>query len=153
MKEETAAFWEGTGRRVGVVIVCVFDAEEMHRGFQPATRAYYESPSFKQLHRYVIREKVHVERLVVVFNKIDRLRAKYPNLSHLDLREECRRFFEPYYHDLIEQCELPGDRVHFEVTMLDSDAQVDGTLNAPRVLDHCARSIVTLFRGPATGAS
>lgn len=148
---ESSAFTRDTKRDteqgLGVVLVCLFNAAELCTGVTPDTREYYESPPFKQLHRTVVREEARVERLVVVFNRIDLLKDAYPHLSYADLREECRRFFRPYYRELIEQCELPADRVHFEVTMLSPEALVAGNLNAPRVLGHCARSIVAYFRG------
>jgi hypothetical protein len=94
IRKETDRLRTKSGKDLGVVIICLFDAEEAHLGIRAGTNQYYNGELFKELRRLVAGDAVRLERLVLVYNKCDLLRAHLPaDAKDADLLDVCRKAF------------------------------------------------------------
>jgi hypothetical protein len=93
IRDETAKLRK-TKKDLGVVIICMFDAEEAYVGIRRETNEYYNGELFRELRGLVAHDTVGVERLILVFNKFDLLRARYPrDTADRELLELCLKAF------------------------------------------------------------
>lgn len=94
VRDETLKFRKGNKKNLGVVIVCMFDAEEAHTGLRPDTNRYYTGELFGDLRRLVAKDSVRLERLILVFNKCDLLRSHLgADVPDRVLLDACRKGF------------------------------------------------------------
>ncbi|HEY0072748.1 MAG TPA: hypothetical protein VGB77_01510, partial [Abditibacteriaceae bacterium] len=62
-KKETLELRKKTGKRLGIVLICMFDAEEADKGVSPATIEYYNGELFSNLRQLVGHNEIGIERL------------------------------------------------------------------------------------------
>ncbi|MBY8852028.1 hypothetical protein K7G98_28610, partial [Saccharothrix sp. MB29] len=93
-RAETAELREKTGRNLGVVLVCMFDAAEAGTELREETVRYYNGDLFASIRTLVSHRDVDIQRLVIVFNKFDVLLAKRPGEPVEALLELCVESFQ-----------------------------------------------------------
>jgi hypothetical protein len=143
---ETRHLREHSKRNLGVVIVCMFDAGEVEHGVTHETRRYYNQELFKHLGALVRADKAEIERLILVFNKVDRLRhARSGAVPDSDLLGECESVFVNMFEGLSELCH-PG-RIIPVLTMLDRENNRVQSRGAPLILGEAARPMVESVMG------
>jgi hypothetical protein len=144
IRDETRRLLQDARRDLGVVIVCMFDASEC---VLPAlalnTRRYYTAELFAHLRTLAFQGDVKIERIVMVFNKIDRLLAAVPKpMTDQEIVQMCRTRVCRDFPEFEGLCS--ADRVSAVTTVLDSTS--DETLvGAPVVLREAARGILASF--------
>jgi hypothetical protein len=148
-RSETKRLREETRKALGVVLVCMFDAEEAATGVSSETKRYYNGEFFSHLRGFVINEAIGIERLVVVFNKFDLLRAKMPGQPDDALINECITTFDPIIEPFHYMCN--SERVCETITVLDRD-KLRLSQGASVVLGEAARGLVTTMAGPTSAA-
>jgi hypothetical protein len=95
VREEAERLRRLTRKDLGLVVLCMFNAEEAHTGVQPETARYYNGDLFRQLRLLIAEGHVAIARLILVFNKADLLRAQRPaGAADPELLAECVRCFE-----------------------------------------------------------
>lgn len=52
-KQETLSLRQSTGKNLGIVLICMFDAEEAARGLSDDTYAYYNGELFSNLREFI----------------------------------------------------------------------------------------------------
>jgi hypothetical protein len=145
--QETEALRGATNKDLGIVIVCMFDAEEAHIGVRRETVEYYNGDLFRTLREMVSFAQVHIDRLILVFNKYDLLRRHYePRVDDRQLLELCLDKFENIYGVLRgtssseKMCEVftavPRQDMHLN------------NRGAPIVKGEAARRFVHMIAGP-----
>lgn len=146
-RAETARLREETRKTLGVVLVCMFDAVEAATGLSSETRRYYNAEFFSHFRGFVINEAIGIERLIVVFNKFDLLRAQLPGQSDDALINECVSKFDSIIEPFHYMCN--PERVCETITVLDRD-RLRMSQGASVVLGEAARGLVTAMAGPAS---
>jgi hypothetical protein len=103
--KDTVLLRENTGKNLGIVLICMFDAAEAITGrpLQP-TIDYYNGDLFKNLRELVAYDKVGLERLVLIFNKSDLLKQSFPAEEDRVLIERCLNTFMPVISSLRSIC-------------------------------------------------
>lgn len=145
-RKETQRFLDETKKRLGVVLICMFDAEEAAIGIAKETKRYYNAELFANLPDAVQRQAVRIERIVVVFNKFDLLRKRQPNVSDRQLLALCVNEFYPIIEPFRYICN--PERVCETVTVLDRD-NLAMSQGATVVLGEAARGLVATMAGAA----
>lgn len=137
------------GKSLGVVLVCMLDAEEAHKGISQATREYYNGELFRQLRDLVTDGQVVVERIVLVFNRYDLLRelvGSSPNDA--ELLNQCMERFSDVYAPLHGICNRKRFCATF--TILSRENMKEKNRGAPIVKGEAARAFVSAFAGVQT---
>lgn len=142
---ETENLQRETGKNLGIVLICMFNAEEATSGISQATRQYYNGELFKQLRSLIIQHQADIERLILVFNKYDALKAIKPSVPDSDLLKLCINKFDPAY-DLLHNVCNPG-KVCEVFTMLSRQEMHTKNRGAPIVLGEAARAFVRALAG------
>lgn len=75
--EETEKVRRDTGKNLGIVLVCMFDSEEVVKGLSADTLKYYNGDLFSNIRRMVSHSEIFLDKLVIVFNKYDNLKKNY----------------------------------------------------------------------------
>jgi hypothetical protein len=144
--DETQNLRYQTQRRLGVVLILMFDAEEAYTGISDRTRDYYDGDLFNELRELVSSGQVYLERLILVFNKYDKLRQHFPNSIHdEELLKKCIAAFYPVYKPLRRACNY--EKVCEVFTILDRDEMRYKNRGAPIVKGEAARAFVEAFAG------
>lgn len=147
IREETAELRRASQHDLGVVIVCMFDAGEVVKGISPETQRYYNGELFQRLRGMMFDANVKIERLILVFNKYDRLRqGRPPAVTDVDLLDECLGRFINEFRELPRLCN-PG-RMTGVLTMLDRENNRALTRGGPIVFGEAARSLIEAFGNP-----
>lgn len=143
---ETENLQRETGRNLGVVLICMFDAQEARKGISQVTHQYYNGELFRELRALVAHHQVDIERLILVFNKYDKLKETSPQLTDTELLRLCVDKFDPSYNLLHNVCN--PDKVCEVFTMLSRGSEMH-TKNrgAPIVLGEAARAFVRTLAG------
>jgi hypothetical protein len=142
---ETEHLQQETGKNLGVVLICMFDAEEAYTGIKEETRNYYND-LFNNLRTAVPLQIVRIQRVIVVFNKFDLLRKKLPDKPAEHLLKLC---IETHYEILREFWRIcNAERVCETITVLDRDNLVMSQ-GALTVLGEAARGLFEAVAGPA----
>lgn len=136
-----------TGKSLGVVLICMFDASEAVRGVQSSTISYYNGDLFANLRNLVSHRNVDIQRLVLVFNKYDLLRGGYPGETDRDLLNRCNNTFEQVLSLLHGICN--PEKVCEVTTILDRDDMITNNRGAPIVLGEAARGLIEVMAGPS----
>ncbi|MDU0291999.1 hypothetical protein [Saccharothrix longispora] len=143
-RAETAELREKTGRNLGVVLVCMFDAAEAGTELREETVRYYNGDLFASIRTLVSHRDVDIQRLVIVFNKFDVLLAKRPGEPVEALLELCVESFSKTLQPLYGACN--PERVCETVTVLDRDNLLRSQ-GATVVFGEVARGIVDAMSG------
>lgn len=142
---ETHNLHRESGKNLGLVLVCMFDAEEAATGISQDTKKYYNGELFRELRSLVAHNQVEIERLILVFNKYDQLKALQPGLDDRELLRLCVNKFDPTY-DLLHNIVNP-EKVCEVFTVLSREEMHLKNRGAPIVLGEAARSFVRAFAG------
>lgn len=144
LMEETRLLRQTSHRELGVVVICMFDAAEAVSGIQHETRKYYNGELFGRLRGLVSEQAVSVERLILVFNKVDNLRlACESHYTDEDILRECMTYFLGTFPDLHYVCN--EGRMRTMLTMLNSLDGHDRVRGASGVLGEASRPIVEAY--------
>jgi hypothetical protein len=144
-KEETSDFRVSTNKNLGVVLICMFDASEAIAGIPlQSTIDYYNGDLFKNLKTLVSNDNIGLERLVLVFNKSDILRQKFPSEKDSILLEKCLETFMPLISSLRSTCN--PEKVCEVLTNFDRDIIANNRGEAI-VMGEAARNFVKEMAG------
>jgi hypothetical protein len=141
---ETLDLRRATGKKLGIVLICIFDAEETIHGLSSATIEYYNGDLFAKLPSKVSVKEVRIERLVLVFNKYDLLRKKFPNENDDELRKKCIQKHEKIISNLRGICN--SEKVCEVFTILSIEDK-DNAQGSTVVLGEAARNFVETMVG------
>ncbi len=153
--ERTTDIYQSTG--LGVVLICMFNADEAARR-EPldVSKSYYDDDTVLKLRDFVVLSKARIERLILVFNKVDLLRDKRPRFNDSDLRELCREFFLTHFRDLENLSRYRADDAAENsareplaciITMLNQEAPDSRIQGASEVLGAASSSLLRRFGG------
>lgn len=146
-KEEAFNLIRNTDKNLGIVLICLLDAEEAVLGIRPETRKYYNGDMFRQLRSLVSHAQINVDRIVLVFNKYDLLRTRSgPNVSDEMLQKSCVDKLSEVYGLLAGVC-APG-KVCEVFSILSRENIVQRNQGAPIILGEASRAFVAAFAGP-----
>ncbi|MDX8144268.1 hypothetical protein SK854_19280 [Lentzea sp. BCCO 10_0061] len=134
------------GQNLGVVLICMFDAVEVVDGISSETNQYYNGDLFQRLRIYVGDSSITIQRLIVVFNKIDLLAKRLPQLSQPELLDRCVTTFMKLLEPLRGACS--AEKVCETLTMCDR-ANLMASQGGPVVKGEAARGMVHAISGPA----
>lgn len=144
---------------LGVVLICLFNADEATLREPPdASRRYYDEETVGRIRDLVVLSQARIERLILVFNKVDKLRRARPRFSDADLREECREFFLTHFQELEKLTRRParaegvrasrepaGESLPCFVTMLDQEKPDSMIQGASEVLGAASAKLLRRF--------
>jgi GTPase SAR1 family protein len=102
--DETESLRKITNKSLGVVLVCIFNAEEATVGLSQSTIEYYNGDLFKNLRSLVSCNEVNIDRLILVFNKYDLLKKNYLQEDDKLLLSMCLRAFKSIISPLKGVC-------------------------------------------------
>lgn len=145
---------------LGVILICMFNADEAARRepLQP-TKEYYDRETVLKLRDLVVLSKARIERLILVFNKVDLLRERRPRFNDADVRDLCREFFLTHFRDLEDLSRYNSDpevagasaSLHEPlaciITMLNQEAPDSRIQGASEVLGAASSSLLRKFGG------
>lgn len=144
VREETRQFRERSGKDLGVVLIFLFDAGDADRGIRPETTSYYNDELFREIRRLASPQSGRVERLIIVFNKYDRLRSRHgKDASDRDLLKRCVDRLTPVCEPL--RGLVGSERVCEVLTILGRTDLVYQNQGAPIVLAEAARPLAEAF--------
>jgi hypothetical protein len=148
VREETQRLRSKSKKDLGVVIICLFDAEEAQKGIGLATSQYYNGELFSELFNLVVHGRVRLERLILVFNKCDLLRQALPSgQEEQALLDLCRQRFAQICIPLLRI--VNPDRVFSVLTVLGRENLIVKTQGGPVVLGEAIRPLIEAFLGKA----
>jgi hypothetical protein len=142
---ETRELRQASKKRLGVVLICMFDAEEAKADVSLATREYYNGDLFRELRSLVAFGEVDLERLIFVFNKYDCLKLYCPGMDDAALLQLCIAQFDHVFQIMRTVCS--PDKVCEVFTILSREEMHFKNQGAPIVLGEAARGLVTVFGG------
>lgn len=145
--EETKTLRKITKKALGVVLICIFDAEEVAEGkISPGTIEYYNGELFAKLRDSIEINQVGIERVILVFNKCDRLKTKFPDKDDEFLLEKCREVFSDAILRLRAICN--PERFCGILTILDIEKGIASNVRgAETVKGEAARNFVEAIAG------
>jgi hypothetical protein len=143
VKSEMQALRSESRKNLGLVIVCMFDAEEATTGISKETREYYNGELFRDLRSLVTFREVELERLIFVFNKCDRLRQKSTKVGDRELLELCIEKFDYIFATMRTFCNR--DKVCEVFTILSREELLFKNQGATIVKGEAARGLVQAF--------
>jgi GTPase SAR1 family protein len=103
-KKDTDNLQKTSGKNLGIVLICMLNSSEVHIGLQQDTINYFNGKFFQNLMDLQITKEVNIDKLILVFNKYDLLKEKYPNEEDKDLMRRCMDTFEPAIKDFRNIC-------------------------------------------------
>ena len=143
--EESKNFRNITNKDIGIVLICMFDAEEAHIGISVETQTYYNGDLFRELRGMVSFNRAQIERLILVFNKYDRLKSKYPTENDHRLMNRCLISFKDVILSLKGVCN--AEKVCEVFTVLSREDMPNNNRGAPIVLGEASRKFVETMAG------
>lgn len=143
--QETLRLRQTTQKSLGLVLICMFDASETANGLSQSTISYYNGELFSNLRNLVAHNQIGIERLVLVFNKLDLLRQARPQQSELALLKSCLSAHEEIIRLLRGICN--PERVCEVLTILDRTNMAINNKGAPIVLGEASRRFVEVMAG------
>ena len=144
--EETQNLQKQSKSNLGIVLICMFDAEEAAIGISKETKQYYNGELFRELRALVTHSQIHLERLILVFNKYDGLRAHFKeDVDDKELIRLCVEKFDPTYDLLHNVCN--PEKVCEVFTVLSREEMHLKNRGAPIILGEAARAFVRTFAG------
>jgi GTPase SAR1 family protein len=146
--DETEYLQTRARKNLGVVLICMFDAEEAKIGISKETQEYYNGELFRELRTLVTHSQVKLERLILVFNKYDLLKSHYPRMEDRDLLKFCVDKFNPIYSLLRGVCN--SEKVCEVFTTLSREEMLFKNRGAPIVKGEASRAFVEAFTDEQT---
>jgi hypothetical protein len=143
-RQETDGLRTTMGQNMGVVLVCMLDSAEAVTGISRESKEYYNGDLFANLRSLVSMHEVDIQRLVIVFNKFDRLVDLMPNASVKELVLLCTTRFSELLEPLHGACN--PDKVCETTTVCDQDG-FPRSQGASVVLGEAARGLVLAIGG------
>lgn len=143
--QETLNLRQTTGKSLGIVLICMFDASEAAKGLTSQTISYYNGELFGGLRSLVSHNQIGVERLILVFNKYDLLKQERSNLSDIALLKFSLAAFQPIITLLGGICN--PEKVCEVFTILNREDMALNNRGAPIVLGEAARRFVDTMAG------
>lgn len=150
VEEETEYLRTQLRKSLGVVLICLFDAEEAFKGVSDKTTEYYNGELFHEMRQLVAHHNVALDRLILVFNKYDLLKEHYQNLSDDDLLDRCTDRFATLLSPLKGACN--PEKVCEVFTVLPANDMHRRNRGAPVVLGEAARTFVETVAGKHVAA-
>jgi|GEM_PF-4984585 len=141
--DETNTLRENINNNLGVVLICMVDAEEAVIGISRETRQYYNGDLFRELHSLNGYNKIQIERLIYVFNKLDKLKLHKPNLNNKDLLKLCVDSYDKIFEDLYRVCN--PEKVCEVFTILSREDMHFNNQGASIVKGEASRNIANFF--------
>lgn len=143
--QETKSLRESTGASLGIVLICMFNAEEAATQLSQSTIDYYNGELFSRLRSLVAFKDVRIERLLLVFNKRDLLERALGITDDVELLNRCLDVHKPLISLLHGACN--HERVCEVFTVLSRENLVSDNRGAPIVMGEAARAFVTTLAG------
>lgn len=144
-KQETQELRRSTGKDLGIVLICMFDAQEVVKGVSDETNKYYNGELFRNLREVVAHDQVGIERLILVFNKYDLLMRHFAQKDEDALLQTCLTAYKPIISLLRGTCN--SQRVCEVCTILDRANITRNNRGAPIVMGEAARGFVEAMVG------
>jgi GTPase SAR1 family protein len=145
--DETSNLRQKTNKPLGVVLICILNAEEAaNTTLSQKTIDYYNGDLFSNLRTLVSHNQVGIERLILVFNKYDLLKEKYPNNDDKFLLNKCLEFFETVISPLRGTCNPEKVCEVFTVLSRGEDV-IPNSRGASIVMGEAARNFVNSMAG------
>lgn len=144
---ETRLLRDVTGKDLGLVLICMFNAENAHEGADAETRSYYNGDFFRSLREVAVHTRVRIDRIIIVYNKFDLLKQNIPDADDAALVAKCDAAFEGIVralHDVCNSerfCRIPSILVR-------GNDMVKDNRGAPIVMGEAARRFVGAIAGP-----
>jgi GTP-binding protein EngB required for normal cell division len=129
---------ETTNSIYGVVLVFMFDASELGN-ISDDTRKYYTGDLFRRL-RFLQSHQIDIVRIILVFNKFDKLKKNFPDASINDLIDRCCRGFAPLLEPI--HGAVDGEKVCALASILEVTNKENEDMGASLIRGEAARSIV-----------
>ena len=143
--QETLNLRQSTGKSLGIVLICMFDAEEAITGISSGTNTYYNGELFGNLRGLIAHNKIGIERLILVFNKYDLLKARSKNQNDVTLLKQCLNTYQPVISLLKGICN--PEKVCEVFTILNREDMTNNNRGAPIVMGESARKFVGMMAG------
>jgi hypothetical protein len=149
---ETLKLRRNSRHNLGVVLICMFAADEAKRGIRPETNQYYNGQLFRELRRLFAHGEIDLSKLIVVYNKIDLLREQLASgAPDEELLTVCQSGFA-------ETCEplraiVAASQVREVLTVLSRDESGLRSEGAATVKAEAIRPLVDAFLGPRAAGS
>lgn len=144
-KEKTRELRKKTNKSLGVVLICMFDASESVRGLSSSTNEYYNGELFLHLRQLVMHSDINVERLILVFNKYDKLIDQTPCRDDKELMIMCLKAHDSVLSLLRATCN--SERICEVFTILNREDIASNNRGAPVVLGESAKRFVEAMAG------
>ncbi len=145
--EETQNLRAAANRNIGVVLVLMFDAQEVLTDIKVTTNKYYNGELFKSLRGLVQQGQIDIDRIIIVFNKYDKLKAAMPHISDNELLQQCVRKYSFVFSGLTNVCN--PEKVCEIATIFDMENIHINNKGASVVKGEMARAFVAAFIGRA----
>jgi GTP-binding protein EngB required for normal cell division len=128
----------------GIVLICMFDAQEAYFGISKETNDYYNGDLFKQL-RQLSSFKLDIIRIIFVFNKIDKLKISLK----LQKNDEVLRYCLEKYKDLLLLFSgiVNSEKVCEVLAILGRENMILENLGTPIIKGEASREIVKRILG------
>jgi GTPase SAR1 family protein len=145
--QETQNLRQNTGKAdLGIVLICIFNAQEAAANLSQSTIYYYNGELFARLRELVAYQQVRIEKLVLVFNKYDLLKKSYPNEDDKFLLDKCLEAFKEVIFPMRGICNT--ERVCEVFTSLSRETDMPyHSKGASIVLGEAARKFVEVMAG------
>lgn len=143
--QATQTLRQSTEKSLGVVLICMFDVQEVIGGLSQPTIDYYNGELFGSLRRLVAHNQVGIERLILVFNKYDLLKQKRRNYDDETLLKQALETFRPLI--LLLRGIVNPEKVCEVFTILDRDDVTNNNRGAPIVMGEASRKFVEIMAG------
>jgi len=128
----------------GIVLICMFDAQEAYAGISKETSDYYNGDLFKQL-RQLSSFRLDIIRMIFVFNKVDKLKL----LSGLQKNDEVLKYCLNKYKKLLFLFSgiVNNEKVCEVIAILGRENMIFENLGAPIIKGEASREIVRKILG------
>ena len=131
-------------RQIGMCMLIMIDSSAM---IDPATenetKNYFSSPGYLDLCDRIRSEAIAIDRVVVMYNKADKLRSQYGHFDDRALLSECDSKLGHFVRDT-----LPTNIMMFRVlSILGSESKIPSKgLGASEAMGHCARRYIEVVK-------
>jgi hypothetical protein len=146
VEKETLKLRKNSRKNLGVVLICMFGADEAKSGIRPETNQYYNGQLFHELRRLFAHGEIDLTKLIVVYNKMDLLRRQAPGSTDEELLALCQKSFAATCEPL--RAILNPAQVREVATVLSRDEAGLHSERADTVKAEAIRPLVEALQGP-----